>query len=177
MDNIEPKIVERAMVVPQETSMGPEINEATHLRAENCIKKHVIAAMLMGLIPSAALDVVGITAIEIKMIGNLADIYSFQKPNRLVAIKVLISLVGSIGPVYLSNKLHLSMKGVPLVGYAVVVGLLSVTGGAAVYAVGKIFQMHFESGGTFLNKDNSLIRDYFRKQHIEGKQVVKGYAR
>ena len=176
MDFSEPMTTEPAPILPREMPLvEPEIGEATTLQAENCIKKHVIAAMGIGLIPSAMLDVAGITAIEVRMIRKLAHIYSFAVPNKLVVLKVLISLVGSIGPVYISLKLHSAMKGVPLVGYAVSVGLLSATGGAAVYAVGKLFQIHFESGGTFLSKDNSLIRDYFRKKYKEGKRLVRDY--
>lgn len=176
MDTIGSESSEPVMVEQHATLLEPEIDETIPLRAENCIKNHVIAAMGIGLIPSAAVDVVGITAIEIKMIRSLAHLYRFPVPHKLVAIKVLISLIGSIGPVYVSVKMHSALKGVPLVGYAVYVGLLSITGGAAVYAVGKIFQAHFESGGTFLSKDNKYIRDYFDKKYTEGKQAVKGYA-
>ncbi len=111
--------MEPAAVTLLQTPLELEIDEATALQAENCIKKHVIAAMGIGLIPSAALDVVGITYIEVRMIGKLADIFNFPFPRKLVALKVLISLIGSIGPVYLSRKLHSSLKGVPLLGYAV----------------------------------------------------------
>jgi uncharacterized protein (DUF697 family) len=177
MNFVEPVSIEPVTMMPQEAPLEPEIDETISLRAENCIKNHVFAAMGIGFIPSAAVDVVGITAIEIKMIRNLAHIYSFPVPHKLVAIKVLISLIGSIGPVYVSVKMHSVLKGVPLLGYAVYAGLLSITGGAAVYAVGKIFQAHFESGGTFLSKDNKYIRDYFNEKYTEGKQTVKGYAR
>ena len=153
-----------------------QIPEIVDLKGENCIKNHVIAAMGIGLVPSALLDVVGITAIEVKMIMDLARIYDFPVPNKLVAYKVLISLIGSIAPVYFSTRMHSALKGVPLVGHAVYVGLLSATGGAAVYAVGKIFQKHYQSGGTFLSKDNSYIREYFKEKYAEGKQAVKGYA-
>ena len=174
MNFIEPVNIEPVIIVPKETPLKHEINEITPFRAENCIKNHVIAAMGIGLIPSAAVDVVAIAAIEVKMIRDLAHIYSFPVPNKLVAIKILISLIGSIGPVYVSIKMHSALKGVPLVGHAVYVGLLSITGGAAVYAVGKIFQAHYESGGTFLSKDNAYIRDYFKKKYKEGKLVVMG---
>lgn len=156
------------------TGVETPCNQAdTALRAELCIKNHVIMAMGVGLVPSALLDVVGIAGLEVNMIRELARLYHFPTPHRLITYKITLSLLGSIGPVYLSNRMHSVLKGVPLVGYAVYIGMLSITGGAAVYAVGKIFQMHFESGGTFLSKDNSLIRDYFKKKYTEGKQVAK----
>lgn len=173
MDPTVPVVIYPVEVLPGEQ----ETSEIVRLRAENCIKNHVMAAMGIGLIPSAFVDVVGITGIEVKMIWELAKLYDFPVPNKLVAYKVLISLIGSIGPVYLSTKMHSALKGVPLLGHAVYVGILSLTGGAAVYAVGKIFQQHYESGGTFLSKDNTYIRNYFKEKYAEGKHVVKGYAR
>lgn len=173
MEAMEPELVESGEVRSWQKELSSF--ETVELRAENCIKNHVIAAMGIGLVPSALLDVAGITAIEVKMIRDLARIYEFPTPHRLVLYKVIISLVGSIAPVYFSTRMHAALKGVPLIGHAVYVGLLSVTGGASVYAVGKVFQMHFESGGTFLSKENSLIRDYFRKKLSEGKRVVPGY--
>lgn len=154
----------------------PGAPSAVVLQADICIKNHVIAAMGIGLIPSAVVDVLGITAIEVKMIRDLAKIHRFPVPHKLVAYKVLISLLGSIGPVYLSTRLHAALKGVPLVGHAVYVGMLSVTGGAAVYAVGKIFQKHYETGGTFLSGDNALLRNYFKQKYREGKCIVPGYV-
>jgi len=177
METAEEKPVNPVVMPPPVEGKGSVNTDLVAMRAENCIKNHVIAAMGIGLIPSALLDVVGITAIEVKMIRDLAVVYDFPVPHKLVAYKVLISLIGSLGPVYISTKMHSALKGVPLVGHAVYVGLLSLTGGAAVYAVGKIFQMHYESDGTFLSKDNKYIREYFKKKYAEGKQVVKGYAR
>jgi uncharacterized protein (DUF697 family) len=174
--NIEIENVEPATVLSDEMPLKNAIDEATILRAENCIKNHVIAAMGVGLIPSGLVDVVGITAIEIKLICDLAKIYSFPVPNKLVVYKILISLFGSLGVVYFSSKMHSAFKGVPLIGHAVYVGLLSGTGGAAVYAVGKIFQEHYESDGTFLSKDNKYIRNYFKEKYQEGKGAVKHYA-
>ncbi|MFH0997747.1 MAG: DUF697 domain-containing protein [Pseudomonadota bacterium] len=152
------------------------ISDKKRLEADNTIKNYIILAMGTGLIPSALVDIVAITALEVKMIGDLARVYDFPIPYRLVRYKILISLIGSIGPVYLSAKMHAALKSVPLIGHAVYVGMLSITGGAAMYAVGKIFQKHYESGGTFLSSENSILRNYFREKYQEGKKIVPGYA-
>ena len=146
------------------------------LAADNIIKRYVILAMGAGLIPSALVDVVAITILEVKMIGDLAGAYNFPVPHRLVRYKVLISLIASLGSVYLSIRMNAALKDAPLVGYMFSAGMLSITGGAAVYAVGKIFQKHYESGGTFLSSDNSVLRRYFKEKYQEGKKVVPGYA-
>lgn len=162
-------------VIRREIGQQPVSPSEMTACAENCIKNHVIAAMGIGLIPSMVVDVVGITAIEVNMIRAMAKIYDFPVPDKLVAAKILISLAGSIGPVYFSLKARSALKGVPLVGHAVFVGILSISGGASMYAVGKIFQKHYESDGTFLNSDNSAIRAYFTKKYHEGRQVVKEF--
>ncbi|KJS32405.1 MAG: hypothetical protein VR64_06635 [Desulfatitalea sp. BRH_c12] len=153
------------------------ISEKKRLIADNTIKNYVILAMGTGLIPSSLVDIVAITALEVKMIGDLARIYDFPIPHRLVRYKILISLLGSLGPVYLSVKMHAALKSVPLIGHAVYVGMLSITGGVAMYAVGKTFQRHYESGGTFLSSENSVLKNFFQEKYQEGKKVVPGYAR
>lgn len=152
------------------------IPDSIDLKADNIIKNYVILAMGTGLIPSAVIDVVGITALEVKMIGDLAKVYEFPVPQRLVRYKILISLIGSLGPVYLSVRMHSALKSVPLIGHAVYVGMLSITGGAAMYAVGKAFQRHYETGGTFLSSSNAVLRKFFREKYDEGKKIVPGYA-
>ncbi len=149
-----------------------DLLEKERLLADNTIKNYVILAMGTGLIPSAVVDIVGITALEVKMIGDLARIYDFPIPHHLVRYKILISLIGSIGPVYLSGKMHTAFKSLPLIGHAVYVGMLSITGGAAMYAVGKTFQRHFESGGTFLSSKNSVLKKFFKEKYQEGKTVA-----
>ena len=140
-------------------SLSPPVDDAPvsdkkKLLADNTIKNYVILAMGTGLIPSALVDIVAITALEVKMIGDLARVYDFPVPHRLVRYKVLISLIG----------------------HAVYVGMLSITGGAAMYAVGKVFQKHYESGGTFLSSENSVLKNYFQEKYQEGKKMAPGYA-
>ncbi len=145
-------------------------------RADACIKNHVIAAMGIGLIPSVMVEVVGVTGIEIKMIRDLAAIYEFPVPRKFVAYKILISLIGSIAPLYFAVRMKSAVKGLPLLGHAAYVGFLSVSNGAAVYAVGKIFQKHFESGGRFLSSDNATLRGFFKDQYTQARLLVPGLA-
>jgi hypothetical protein len=69
------------------------------------------------------------------------------------------------------------IKMAPGVGHALHTSLFSISGGAAVYAVGKIFQQHYESGGTFLSKNNSTIRRTFDEKYREGKRTVPQWAK
>lgn len=150
----------------------PLASQNRDLAAENCIKKYVLFGIGAGLIPAPLVDAVAITALEISMIGDLAAIYEFPVPHRLVSYKVLISLIGSIGPIYLATKVNSAIKAVPFIGHALYFGIMSFTGGASVYAVGKLFQKHFVSGGTFLSGDPTGIRSFFREKFAEGKALA-----
>lgn len=147
------------------------------LEADNCIKNHVIAAMGVGMIPSFAIEIAGVTGIEVKMIRDLALIYEFPVPQKLVAYKILISVIGSVLPFYFAARMRSAVKGVPLIGHILYAGFLSATNGAAVYAVGKIFQKHYESGGTFLSGSRPTLRAYFKDKYEEGKRLAPVFAK
>jgi uncharacterized protein (DUF697 family) len=146
--------------------------QAAALKADNIIKNHIIGAMGAGLVPFPVVDMVAVALIEVNMIAELAAAYNFPVPRRLVVYKLLISLAGGIGPAYLSIHFQNVVKVLPLVGHAIYVGALSLSGGISVYAVGKIFQKHFESGGTFLSSKNTVLRQYFAEKQNEGRTVV-----
>jgi uncharacterized protein (DUF697 family) len=142
------------------------------LKADNIIKKHIIGAMAVGLVPFPIVDMVSVAMIEVNMITELAAAYDFPFPGRLIGYKLLISLAGAVGPVILSLEFKNVVRGLPLVGYAIFVGAISLSSGFSVYAVGKIFQKHFESGGTFLSSNNIVLRNFFAEKKAEARAVV-----
>lgn len=165
-----------AQMVDSPVPVAAETLAMERLRADLCIKNHVIAAMGVGLVPSFLVEVVGVTGIEVKMIRDLARIYAFPVPSKLIAYKVLISLVASIAPLYMAVRMQSAVKGLPVVGHAAYVGFLSVTSGAAVYAVGKIFQKHYESGGTFLGSGKPALQAQFKQDLEDGKKLAAAHV-
>jgi uncharacterized protein (DUF697 family) len=151
--------------------------KTTALLADDIIKNHVMVAMAAGSIPFPLIgDMVAVAGIEVHMITKLARAYSFPVPERLVLYKLPISVVGGIGPAYLSVKFGSVIKSLPLAGHVLFLGSLSIAGGASVYAVCKIFQEHFESGGTLLSSDNATLKRYFKEKYREGKQLIPAMA-
>ena len=145
--------------------------------AREAIDTHVMLAVGASMIPSPVVDVVAITGIEVRLIGALARIYGYPVPTKLVLGKLLVSLIGSLGPLYFTTKMYSAVKAIPLVGHAAVAGLLAVVNGAAVYAVGRVFQEHYESGGRFLSGDPAGVRRLFRRRYAEGRALMPGYLR
>lgn len=164
-----------AFGLPSPSSVRVDPQQAA-MKAEAAIKSHVIMALAAGLVPSPLLDMFAVAAIEVNMITELARIYNFPVPHKLVVYKVLIAIAGGLGPAYLSAKYHHVLKALPVVGYVMYAGALSLSGGVSVYAVGKLFQMHFESGGTFLSSNNAMLREFFQSKQQEGRKVVPAYV-
>lgn len=136
------------------------------------IDRYTLVAAGIGVLPSPMVNSVGIAVLEIAMIDDLARNYNFGFPTKPALVKAFISLVSSIGPVYLAAKSKSAVSAVPLVGRLLSAGIYSITGAIAVYAVGKIFQRHFESGGRTLSMDNSFLRKIFKEDYQEGKEKI-----
>jgi uncharacterized protein (DUF697 family) len=147
-------------------------NTELRLGGDAIVRRYTLIAAGVGVIPSPTVNSVGIAVMELAMIDELAKNYKYPFPTKLAATKAFISLVGSLGPVYLALKSKSAISAVPLVGHLMASTIYSITGAISVYAVGKIFQMHFESGGTLLSKENSLLRKIFKKEAEQGAKEI-----
>jgi uncharacterized protein (DUF697 family) len=136
------------------------------------INRYTLVAAGVGVLPSPTINSVGIAAMELVMIDDLARTYNFPFPTKLAALKILVSVIGSIGPVYFALKSKAAVSAIPLVGHLIASSIYSLTGAISVYAVGKLFQRHFESGGTLLSKDNRFLKKAFKEEYEKGTKEV-----
>ena len=145
---------------------------STTALANNTIRNYMLATMGAGLIPLPLVDFLAFTGIQLAMINKLADQYGvpFRKDMGKSA---LFSLLSSAAPMAVAPLLGRGMlKLIPGLGSAAGMISTSLLGGAFTYAIGKVFQMHFESGGTLLTFDPEKMRDYFRTQLDKGKEMA-----
>jgi uncharacterized protein (DUF697 family) len=152
---------------------GEEHPFATNdMLADRIVRQNMLWAAGGGLIPVPMLDIVAITAVELKMLKELAALYDV--PFREDRIKsILVSLMAGLGASALGAVISVSLlKSVPILG--AVSGYIAVPGAAAAftYAVGKVFLQHFASGGTFLDFEPKKVREHFARQFEEGKVVA-----
>lgn len=137
-------------------------------KATEIVKRNMLWSAGAGVLPVPMLELVAITAVEVKLIKELAEHYKIPFRNDLAKAAVL-SLVGSLGSVTLGKMIAFSsMRAIPVFGQ--LVALVAVPGMAAAitYAIGKVFIAHFEAGGTLLDFNPSSMRDYFRAQYGDG---------
>jgi len=132
-----------------------------YVAAQEIVKKYALFSAGAGLIPLPVVDFAAITALEVKMLHELGNLYGVPFSQESVR-PIVAALIGG----YTSTKVGYGaggsiLKGVPILGQAI--GLLSVPafGAGLTYAIGRIFIQHFASGGTFLDFNPDKTRDFF----------------
>jgi uncharacterized protein (DUF697 family) len=117
-------------------------------------------------------DLAAVSGAQLKMLAELSSIYGVPfEQNRGKAL--IGSLIGSIVPGTLAFGTAGSLlKSVPVVGALAGVPAMLIFCGASTCAVGKVFIQHFESGGTFLTFDPEQVRDYFKAQFEDARNMA-----
>ena len=153
-----------AAVVADETTPRGDV-------ADKVIRNYALGSIVPSLIPVPMLDLVGVTAIQLKMLHSLSRTYDvpFKEEAGRSALAALIGGTASLGT---SRIVSSAVKAIPFVGQITAAVTMPVINGGSTYAIGKVFKQHFESGGTFLTFDAAKVRAYFEEQLKAGKAVV-----
>lgn len=145
-----------------ETKDMYEIKDTNETKALSIVNKYMFGSIVTGFIPIPSIDFAALAVIQLAMLRSIAKIYKVEF-NKNIGKLLIGSLVGSGTSRFFSMGLTSLFKKVPVVGQAV--GLISgfVTSGASTYALGKVFIMHFESGGTLLTFNPSKVKAFYLK--------------
>jgi uncharacterized protein (DUF697 family) len=131
------------------------------LAATEVVKKYSVYAAASGLLPMPMVDMAAITAINVKMLSEIGNLYGQKFENDRVR-PILASLIGGVAATKLGYGIGASaLKSIPLVGSIAGMIAMPAFASAVTYAVGKVFIQHFASGGTFLDFDPDKVRAYF----------------
>ncbi len=176
---------------PQKESAPPtpdaaEVTEATQdvtpepTRLEQAlskVRKNAYWAAGLGAVPIPGLDLAGIAGAQVKMINDLSNLYEVKFAEHKVK-NIIGVLIGSLGVTTLTIAPIASLlKAIPGIGTIAGNLTLPLIAAGSSYALGKVFIMHFESGGTILDFDPEKTKGYFQSQFEEGKKVVAGLAK
>lgn len=148
--------------VPDMKDMGNQI-----------IRNHMFVSMGVGLVPVPVLDMVGITGVQLNMLRRLAKLYEVPFSEHKTK-NIVTSLIGGGGSLPVAGMFASLVKMIPVVGQAVGLVSMPISAGAITYAVGKVFHMHFASGGTVLTFDPEKVRGYYVEMLEEGKALASG---
>lgn len=163
--------------VDQCAAQSPETEEraaASATRQEKAltiVNQHVLAASIAGAIPSPLVDLSAVTAINLDLIRRLAGLYDIPFRESL-GRNLLAGLTGGLLPVCGAPVVASFLKFVPVVG--TLLGFLSVStmAAATTYATGRVFIMHFASGGTLLDFDPQAMHAYYKKMYQAAPPLV-----
>jgi len=139
--------------------------------AVKTVRRYMLWSTGAALIPVPFADIVALLAAQLKMVAALSRIYDipFEK-SRMQA--VVGALLGYILPESLSEGLWGSLlKTIPGVGVLVGIPSFTIFVAAYTWALGHVFIMHFESGGTFLDFNPDAVKAHFRTQFEEGRKI------
>jgi uncharacterized protein (DUF697 family) len=141
-------------------------------RAEAIVRRNIYWGVGAGAIPVPLLDFAAITGVQIKMLKQLSSEYDVpfleNKVKNIVGSLVSASLSVGTGTALVFSVL----KVIPFIGSAAGAVSVSIAAGAITYATGKVFIQHFESGGTFLDFDPKKVRERFKSELEQGKDVA-----
>lgn len=161
---------------PQEGASASEVvahdSVEIGLKAQGMIKNHVMATGAAALLPLPVLDMAAITAIQIRMIAKLATMYGRSFSENTVR-NTLTALAGGVVGQSAGVMTAVSLaKFIPGVGWMAGMISLPVVAGASTYAVGRVFQRHFERGGSVYDISVENVRGYYNEQLDKGKKVA-----
>ncbi len=118
--------------------------------AGRIVERHAAYSAVGGVIPLPIANVASITAIIVRMVKRLSDLYGvpFERDR---ARAIVVGLLGGATPTGLAavttSTLVYLIPGANLVGLAV----SSVAGSACTRAIGRVFVEHFESGAALID--------------------------
>jgi uncharacterized protein (DUF697 family) len=150
---------------------SPAFKEPAEAELDKIINHHVLGAAGIGLLPLPLVDLVALTGVQLNMLRLLAKAYG-QTFSQDLGKNVIGSLVGGGFSVSISSLVYSLIKAIPLIGQTTGALALPLAAGATTYALGKVFVMHFASGGTFLNFDPNKVKEHYNAFLKKGQQVV-----
>ena len=154
-------------------SAPPKALSARQVKAHEIVRKNMYWALGVGLVPIPLLDLAAITAVQIKMLKELSGLYgvNFAEDKAKTAVA---SLVAGLGSVTLAGLIGGSLfKIIPVVGQLVDLLGRPVLAGALTLAVGNVFTVHYESGGTLLDLDVEKMREHFRREFESSQETAR----
>lgn len=142
-------------------------------QASAIVQRNMLWAFGLGALPFPLIDLVGITGAQLKMLSELSELYGV-KFSESAATKIITSLLAGFGSVSLGTTIVGSaVKLIPGLGGLLGLAAVPMTASALTYATGKVFIMHFESGGTVLDFDPDAMRAHFRDEFEQGMLAAK----
>ena len=165
MVNAGPFTVHRLPSTKQKMSVKKERDK----HADSVIRNHILFSMGAGVIPLPVVDVFAVSAAQLDMIRQLCKVYDIdfaETQGKAIVSSLTTATLARMGAGSLA-------KMIPLVGSYIGGVTNAVMAGASTYALGNVFKVHFETGGTILDFDADRLKKLYKEQFEKGKKVAE----
>ncbi len=140
----------------------------TEAHAEATIGDHVVYAMGAAAVPVPLVDLAGVTAVQLNLVRDLAEIYGVE--YEIGSGRAIVSaLVGASLPRMGAS----AVKAIPGVGWLLGALTQVALSGATTYALGNVFKRHFEGRGGLHELDAERLRRSYEAYLAEGRRVAR----
>ncbi len=136
-------------------------------QAEKIVNSHMLWSAGGGLLPLPLVDIAAVTAVQVDMLKQLANLYEVD--FSLSSGKALVAgLAGSVTAKFGSSF----VKGVPGLGW--IIGSISMPAlsAATTYAIGQVVVKHLEAGGDLLDFNTDNVKDAYNAALERGKAIA-----
>ncbi len=163
-------------VVNETDTQQKTVLEDKKKQVQAIIKRNMLWSFGVGAVPVPVFDLIGITAVQVKMLKEIAEVYNVSFSENKVK-NTVFSLLGGVGSLELSKGLLSSVvKFIPGAGSIAGAVTLPITAAAVTYATGNLFLRHFEKGGSFMDIKPGDLKEKFSNYFNTGKKEAQDLA-
>lgn len=147
------------MVVTEPAAIAPADG-----RADEIIGRYASYAGCAGIIPVPWLDALAIGGVQLKMLSELCEHHGASFDDE-IGRSLVAAMAGTYGATRLASQVGRSLlKAVPVVGTIGTSLTMSAMAYGATWAIGKVFSMHLQNGGTLHDVDLPSMRARYQDQ-------------
>lgn len=145
--------------------------EAPTEEAKKLVNRYMWYSGGIGLIPVPMVDFVGVTALQIKLVNDLAVMYNLPF-NKEIARAIIATLLAGATTGTLASGTAQFLRSVPVIGGILGFTTIGAYAMGTTYAIGHVFIQHFEAGGTLLTFKPEAMKAYFDELYSSGREVA-----
>lgn len=142
-------------------------------QAEKLIKQYAFGSGLSGFVPIPLLDLLSLISVQRLMLYQLSKLYGIPFKQNLGKAWITTLVSGTTSSVASPLIGRTLLKFIPGIGTIASGISLAALGSASTYAVGKVFQHHFENGGTLENFNPENAREHYEEALKEGQALTQ----
>jgi uncharacterized protein (DUF697 family) len=157
----------------ERTTPKPALKSVEQELSEAIVSNYMVFTGAAGIIPVPIIDTAAIAALQFSMLSKIGEKYGYSLSKHW-GKSIIGALVGGYTATALGNGIGMRIaRSIPFVGGIASIIVVPAFAAASTWALGQIFILHFESGGSFADFDPTLAKDSYNELVKKGEKVVE----